>query len=123
MSLAEIDGRHLCLGHRRVGRTLGAVSGPLTTTDAIPVGGGVVLQEAGVVVAQPIAGEFLAFDATCTHRGCTVRSVAAGTISCFCHGSRFRITDGAVAGGPAPAPLHRVPITVVGGEIHLGEPS
>jgi Rieske Fe-S protein len=95
----------------------------LTSTDAVPVGGGVILPAHGVVVTQPAAGEFVAFDATCTHRGCTVRSVAAGMISCFCHGSRFRIADGSVAGGPAPAPLPRVPITVIGGEIHLGEPS
>lgn len=92
---------------------------PLVRADAVPVGGGVILAEAGVVVTQPTEGEFLAFDRTCTHRGCAVRSVAGGTISCFCHGSRFRITDGSVAGGPAPAPLPRREITVVDGTIHL----
>lgn len=91
---------------------------PLVRSDAVPVGGGVILAEHGVVVTQPAEGEFVAFDSTCTHRGCAVRAVAAGTISCFCHGSRFRITDGSVAGGPAPAPLPRREITVRDGMIH-----
>ncbi|NMI00387.1 Rieske (2Fe-2S) protein [Pseudonocardia sp. K10HN5] len=95
-------------------------TGPLTTTEAIPVGGGVIFPERGVVITQPAPGVFLAFSTTCTHQGCSVRAVAAGTINCFCHGSRFRITDGSVAGGPAPAPLPRHPITVTGGSIHLG---
>lgn len=92
---------------------------PLVGVDAVPLGGGVILAGPGVVVTQPTAGEFVAFDSTCTHRGCAVRAVAAGTISCFCHGSRFRIADGSVAGGPAPAPLPRREITVVDGTIHL----
>ncbi|WP_300008446.1 Rieske (2Fe-2S) protein [Pseudonocardia sp.] len=97
------------------------MTGPLTTVDAIPVGGGVIFAAERVVVTQPTAGEFVAFDTTCTHRACAVRSVAGGAISCFCHGSRFRIADGSVAGGPAPAPLTPVPITVTDGEIRLGE--
>lgn len=92
---------------------------PVTTTDAVPVGGGVIVPAHGVVVTQPVAGTFRAFSSTCTHLGCAVRAVAAGTISCFCHGSRFRITDGSVAGGPAPEPLPERRITVVAGSIHL----
>ncbi|MHA6795434.1 Rieske (2Fe-2S) protein [Pseudonocardia bannensis] len=94
-------------------------AGPLTTTAAIPVGGGVVFRDRGVVITQPAAGVFLAFSATCTHQGCPVRAVAGGTINCFCHGSRFRIADGSVAGGPATEPLPRRPITVTGGAIDL----
>lgn len=95
-------------------------SGPVTPTDAVPVGGGIVLAAHGVVITQPREGEFRAFDARCTHRGCTVRSVVAGTINCLCHGSRFRITDGSVAGGPAPAPLPPRTIVVADGMITLG---
>ena len=84
-----------------------------TTADRVPVGGGVVLPALGVVVTQPVEGEFVAFDATCPHRGCLVKSVAAGTIACFCHGSRFRVADGSVAGGPAAEPLRRIPLAVV----------
>lgn len=92
----------------------------VTTTSAIPVGGGAIFPAHGVVITQPTAGEFLAFSSTCTHQGCAVKAVAGGTINCFCHGSRFRIADGSVAGGPAPEPLPRRPITVTGDAIHLG---
>lgn len=83
----------------------------------VPVGGGMIDAEHAVVVTQPTAGEFVAFDATCPHRGCLVRAVAAGTINCFCHGSRFRITDGTVVGGPAPAPLTRLEVVVADGMV------
>jgi Rieske Fe-S protein len=96
---------------------------PTIPVDVVPEGGGTILAAHGVVVTQPSAGVFAAFSATCTHLGCTVRAVAGGTINCFCHGSRFRITDGSVAGGPAPHPLPRVPIVVADGLIELGPPS
>jgi nitrite reductase/ring-hydroxylating ferredoxin subunit len=89
-------------------------------TAAIPVGGGVILPEHGVVITQPEDGTFVAFSSVCPHRQCAVKAVAAGTINCFCHGSRFRITDGSVAGGPSPAPLSRVEIVVVDGFVELG---
>lgn len=92
---------------------------PITPAAAVPVGGGVVLPDHGVVITQPEAGTFRAFDSTCPHRQCAVRAVAAGTINCFCHGSRFRITDGAVVGGPAPEPLARRAVVVVDGVIAL----
>ncbi|MGI5128332.1 Rieske (2Fe-2S) protein [Pseudonocardia sp. CA-107938] len=85
---------------------------------SVPVGGGVIVD--GVVVTQPVAGTFAAFDATCPHRGCTVRAVAAGTINCFCHGSRFRVTDGSVAGGPARSPLVRLAVEVAGDTLRIG---
>ena len=49
-----------------------------------------------------------------------VRAIAAGTINCFCHGSRFRITDGSVAGGPSPAPLTALPVERDGDELRVG---
>lgn len=93
----------------------------ILTTDRVPVGGGMIVAECGVVVTQPVEGTFVAFSTTCPHRGCAVRAVAAGTINCFCHGSRFRIADGAVVGGPAEEPLRRLPVTVVGAEIRVGD--
>ncbi|MFE3491810.1 Rieske (2Fe-2S) protein [Streptomyces sp. NPDC059175] len=92
---------------------------PLGTTGEVPEGGGKVFAAQKVVVTQPVQGDFKAFSAICTHQGCTVNEVANGTIDCPCHGSRFRITDGSVARGPAQRPLAPKRITVSGNEIRL----
>jgi Rieske Fe-S protein len=92
----------------------------LAATADVPVGGGVVLAAQDVVLTQPVAGTFKAFSATCTHQGCTVGDVSGGTINCPCHGSRFAVADGSVAGGPAPKPLPEKAIAVQGSEIVLG---
>ncbi|MGH3734055.1 MAG: Rieske (2Fe-2S) protein [Micromonosporaceae bacterium] len=91
--------------------------GPLAKVSDVPVGGGVVLGEQGVVVTQPKQGEFKGFSSTCTHRGCTVKDVAGGTINCECHGSKFAVADGAVKNGPATKALPAVEIKVEGEEI------
>ena len=97
----------------------GGTTGPLAPTSDIPEGGGEIFADANVVVTQPSAGQFKAFDATCTHAGCTVGSVS-DVISCPCHGSQFSIEDGSVVQGPASDPLPEVPITVEGDQVVLG---
>lgn len=92
----------------------------LASTADIPVGGGTVFKEQEVVVTQPAPGEFKAFSAICTHRGCTVGDVTGGTINCPCHGSKFKISDGSVANGPATQPLAEAKVTVSGNSIALG---
>ncbi|MFZ3556552.1 MULTISPECIES: Rieske (2Fe-2S) protein [unclassified Streptomyces] len=91
----------------------------LTKTSAIPVGGGKVFPDDKVVVTQPAKGDFKAFSAVCTHQGCTVKDVSGGTINCPCHGSKFKIADASVAGGPAPRPLDARQIKVTGNSITL----
>jgi Rieske Fe-S protein len=93
--------------------------GGLAKTSEIPVGGGKIFKDQKVVVTQPKQGEFKAFSATCTHRGCTVGSVSDGKIHCPCHGSAFNVTDGSVANGPAAKPLPSQNVTVANGEIKL----
>jgi Rieske Fe-S protein len=94
--------------------------GGLAKTSEIPVGGGKIFKDKKVVVTQPKQGEFKAFSATCTHRGCTVGSVSDGKIHCPCHGSAFNVTDGSVANGPAEKPLPSKNVTVANDEIKLG---
>jgi Rieske Fe-S protein len=91
----------------------------LGMASAVPVGGGMVYTDAKVVVTQPSKGEYKAFSAVCTHVGCLCNQVANGTINCPCHGSKFKITDGSVVAGPAPAPLAAKTVTVSGGKILL----
>ena len=97
---------------RLTGTVLGAASD-------IPVGGGAIYTAAKVVVTQPASGQYKAFSAVCTHVGCIVNKVTNGTIDCPCHGSEFKITNGAVVTGPAPSPLPAKQIKVVDGQVVL----
>jgi Rieske Fe-S protein len=97
----------------------GAAGDVVTTAADVPEGGGVIVDDAGIVVTQPTAGQFKGFSTTCTHMGSAVSTVSDGTINCACHGSKFSITDGSVVQGPAAAPLEARQITVNGGEISL----
>ncbi|MBD0292525.1 MAG: Rieske 2Fe-2S domain-containing protein [Jiangellaceae bacterium] len=92
-------------------------AGELVAVTDVPVGGGVIVAAEKVVVTQPSAGEFRGFSSTCTHQACQVTSVMDGQIRCECHGSRYSIEDGSVAGGPAPEPLPEVPVSVRGDQV------
>jgi len=88
----------------------------LTSAADVPVGGGLILTDAKVVVTQPTAGEFKAFSSTCTHQSCQVTGISDGRITCPCHLSSFSIVDGSPK-GLAPSPLPEVAITVEGDEV------
>jgi thiosulfate dehydrogenase (quinone) large subunit len=59
-------------------------------------------------------GTFVAYDAVCTHEGCTVGfDPSSGDIVCPCHGAVFDpARSAAVLAGPARAPLAKVPVNV-----------
>ena len=101
------------------GQAGGAPGTLLGLVKDIPVGGGRVFMAQKVIVTQPASGVLRAFSAVCTHVGCICNKVANGTISCPCHGSEFKITDGAVVTGPAPAPLAARTIAISDGKILL----
>ncbi|TWP48814.1 Rieske (2Fe-2S) protein [Lentzea tibetensis] len=90
---------------------------PLGKVSGIPVGGGEIFAEAGVVVCQPEEGKFKAYSAICTHRGCKVTAVRDGQITCECHYSVFNMKDGTVTSGPAKQPLPEFGLKVDGDEI------
>lgn len=65
----------------------------------VPVGG------KRVIVLRDAKGGLRAFDARCTHEGCTVQYVSReSAIWCACHNARFNL-DGNVLSGPPPRPL------------------
>ncbi|MGQ0467897.1 MAG: Rieske (2Fe-2S) protein [Sporichthyaceae bacterium] len=108
--------------------TGGTDPGPGTTTGGgtdlgpatgVPVGGGTIFDDQKIVVTQPVAGEYKAFSAVCTHTGCIVTSVEDKVINCACHGSMFSIEDGSVKGGLAKAPLPAKTVKVEGGNLKV----
>jgi len=87
----------------------------------VPVGGAVAAKigDAPVIVAQPTAGQAVAFSAACTHQGCPVQPQAAQLV-CGCHGSVFNALTGAVENGPATAPLKAITVAVTDGNVVAG---
>lgn len=94
----------------------------LGVAGAVPVGGARLYREQRVVVAQPAEGEFRAFSAVCTHRGCVLAPVEGTEGLCTCHGSRFDVTSGEVLQGPATKPLPEVPVRAEDGRLTVGPP-
>lgn len=88
-----------------------AIKNAIRTAD-IPVGGGKVFPDLGVVVTQPEQGVFKAFSSVCTHQGNPIGSVSEGTINCPSHGSKFDIATGAVKNGPATRTLPAKSVTL-----------
>jgi thiosulfate dehydrogenase [quinone] large subunit len=92
------------------GQTAGTLLGPAkdvamgqAATFTIPSSG-----DPGIVV-HPASGGYLAYDAVCPHAGCSVGYYAANDVFvCPCHGSEFRVSNGAVMNGPAPHGLTKL---------------
>ncbi len=84
----------------------------------VPVGGSIdaTINGAPALIAQPTAGQVVAFSAICTHQQCVV--AAAGTeFDCPCHGSKFDAATGDVINGPALEPLSAIRVAVSGDRI------
>jgi thiosulfate dehydrogenase [quinone] large subunit len=66
------------------------------------------------VIVKLADGSFVAFDAVCTHAGCTVQwDRADRLLFCPCHGAAFDPAHGAaVLEGPTNQPLAAIPIVV-----------
>lgn len=94
----------------------------LVAVDEVPVGGAASAETSAgepVVVAQPSEGEFVAFTAVCTHKGCTVAPEGA-ELKCPCHGSVFDAFTGENVSGPAEEPLASVAVSVEGDDVVEG---
>jgi menaquinol-cytochrome c reductase iron-sulfur subunit len=63
--------------------------------------------------------DFVALSYYCTHQGCAVRWLeGAQLFICPCHGGAF-YRDGAVAAGPPPKPLERLPVRLRDGRVEI----
>jgi nitrite reductase/ring-hydroxylating ferredoxin subunit/uncharacterized membrane protein len=102
-------------------------TGPDDWTPALPAAELVAGEPVAVVVGEtPVllvrtGGGVRAVHDRCSHRGC---SLAGGTVDgdlveCPCHGSRFRLTDGALERGPATAPQPAFEVREDGGRIEV----
>lgn len=118
--------------------TPGAVKGAGEVTEGTTVAqvreGEAIAQESGVAPGSAVeftdegsgqqavlvhleSGDFAAYSAVCTHRGCIV-GYRDGVLACPCHGSVFDPANGgAVVNGPADRPLPEIPVDVRSGEV------
>ena len=91
------------------------------STSAVAPGEAVLVEAAGttVILAQPVAGEFKAYDTLCPHKGCKVAPKSGLALACPCHGSAFDATDGSVTNGPATTGLTERTVTVEGDQLTI----
>ena len=98
------------------GAASGAGGGVTVPAADVAVGTAVVVADGDdhYVVAQPAEGEFVAYDARCTHQSTVVEARDGLTLTCPNHGSQFDATDGSVLRDPATQPLAAVTVTLEG---------
>ncbi len=73
------------------------------------------------VLLTRVAGRVCALENTCTHAGGPLHEgvVEDGDVVCPWHGSRFRLSDGAVVAGPATFPMPQLEARKVSGRIQV----
>lgn len=70
----------------------------------VPVGSAVILDR--FIIAQPTAGNFVAYSAVCPHQGTKITQVLDdGSVRCTNHGSVFDTATGEATAGPTTNPL------------------
>ena len=70
----------------------------------VPVGSAVIFD--GFIIAQPTAGNYVAYSQTCPHQRNPITEVEGDTVRCTHHDSVFNIADGSVVSGVARDPLY-----------------
>lgn len=72
-----------------------------------------------VLITQPKAGTFRAFNPACTHEGFQIDGVQGKNLVCPVHQAQFDMTTGAVKRGPARRALGQYKLTRVGTTIYI----
>ncbi len=94
----------------------------LCGTSAVPEG---ELEQFGVgeteVLVVNLGGQFFCLAARCTHAGAPLGegTLIGDMLVCPWHGSRFRVSDGAVLKGPAEKPVRVFPNIVKDGYLFI----
>ncbi len=79
----------------------------------VAVGAAAFLEQARVIVTQPVPGSFVVFSDRCPHQGGRVSRLSdQGTLVCPLHGSEFDLGSGEHVAGPAAGGLDRYDIPV-----------
>lgn len=112
---ASAGAQHIPAGYTKIGNisqlpvnSAGTVSDPKTGDP--------------VVVVHTGGSQYYAYDAVCTHAGCTVQyDSSSKLLVCPCHGGAFDPTRGAqVVSGPPPSPLSTIEMKIdSGGNIYI----
>jgi nitrite reductase/ring-hydroxylating ferredoxin subunit len=73
------------------------------------------------VAVALVDNQIVAFDDICTHRGCSLSegSLDGAFITCPCHFSVFRVTDGKVVDGPAKTDIETYKVQVAGNDVQV----
>jgi Rieske Fe-S protein len=98
-------------------QTASVTVGPVAS---VPVGSGKNFEFGSIpgILTHTADGQFHAFNAVCTHLGCTVQFRGdMNRIWCACHGGQYDPATGEVLAGPPPRPLEPLRVNVAGGNI------
>lgn len=87
---------------------------------AVPVGGAVILDK--FIIAQPTAGNYVAYSSTCPHQFQKITEADGKTVRCTAHGSIFNIQDGSVVAGPSVRGLREVQLAQEGDSLVATDP-
>jgi nitrite reductase/ring-hydroxylating ferredoxin subunit/uncharacterized membrane protein len=92
--------------------------------DEADVAEGALVGADGDVLLARQDGRIWALLDRCSHRGCALHegTLDDGIVTCPCHGSVFRLEDGAVVRGPATAPQPRLLTRVMNGRVEVRSP-
>jgi len=72
-----------------------------------------------VLMTQPKAGTFRAFNPACTHEGFQISGVEGSNLVCPVHGAQFDSTTGKATRGPAQMPLRRYTVSRTGTTLYI----
>lgn len=90
--------------------------------DKLPAGSSMMFRFAGkpALLIHHEDGEWVAFNAVCTHLACTVEfQKDQKRIHCACHGGTYDMRTGKNIAGPPPRPLTKYNVEVLDGKVKI----